>query len=312
MQDGFEITVTEEMVDAVWVMVEEVRRRLTPSSILILEEKISLSAVHEVLFSTPDVVVIDPFEKVTVIDFKYGAGKRVSAWENKQLMNYALAYFLKEDVGEVELVIVQPRTSDEDVKSFSVSPVQMTTFKNELRLRAEAALAKNAPRIAGPWCWSTFCPVFSTCDAARNHAQAIVADDFKSVLAPEKLNIKQIKQVLDNAEFVTGWLDKVKDHAKEMLLRGENIPGYKLIKGFGHRKFVSDEAVVTDFAYLGEALYEKKLKSPAQIEKLISKEEKKTFEEYTFKPEQAPRLVTEDHKGEALTGISAADDFKNH
>lgn len=308
-QDGFSIKITEEMVDAVWVMVQEVRRRISPSSVVWLEEKVNIQEINQILFATPDVVIIDPFEKITVIDFKYGAGKRVSAWENKQLMYYALATFLREDVGEVELVIVQPRTADEDVKSFSASPLQMKTFYAELKLRVAEALKKDAPRVAGPWCRSTFCPVFATCDAAREFAQRLVADDFKNPPPVSALNLKQIKEVLDAADFLTGWIEKVKDHAKEMILQGETLPGYKLIRGYGHRKFKSEESIVADFARLGEAMYEKSLKSPAKIEKLLTKEEKELFEDYTYRPESAPRLVPEDHKGEAISGVSAIDDF---
>lgn len=309
-EDDFVIQVTEEMLDAVWFAVEEIRRNVDLKRMEVhLEESVDLKSINDILFATPDVVIHEPFKKLTVIDYKHGAGKRVSAWENKQLLYYALAWFLKKevDVNEIEVVIIQPRIDDDEkVKSFKISAVEMARFKVELAKRVKLALDPNAKRVAGTWCKSTFCPAFAVCEEAHGYAQALVAGDFAQPPVPDGMSLKQIRTVLDAADFLTGWLDKVKENAKERILRGESVPGYKLVQGWGHRKYVSEESIISDFGHLGDALYDKKLKTPPNLEKIVGKKE---LEPYVYKPETGLRLVPEDHKAEAVTGISAADDF---
>jgi hypothetical protein len=307
--DGFVVKVTEEMCDAIWVFLNVVRSRVTPASEVHLEEEVDIKEINEILFRTPDVVIIDHFVKLTVIDFKYGAGKAVSVFQNKQLLDYALAWFLKPgvDVDEIEIIISQPRI-DEAEKVFTLNGKALRIFRSEYEEKVKEALLPDAPRKAGIWCRSTFCPAFARCEEAHAFAQALVAGDFSQPPEPKGLPVAQIQHILNAAEFLTGWLDKVKDHAKEMLLKGESIPGYKLVKGWGHRKYASEEAVINDFGYLGEKLYEKNLISPPKLEKVLGKEKKK-LEPYVYKPETGLCLVDEFAKGDAVIGMEAADDF---
>lgn len=309
-EDDFVIQVTEEMLDAVWLAVEEIRSRVDLKRMEVhLEETVDLKQINDILFATPDVVIHEPFKKLTVIDYKHGAGKRVSAWENKQLLYYALAWFLKSevDVNEIEIIIIQPRISDEEkVKSFTLRAKEIKIFKEELAQRVKLAMDPKALRIAGTWCRSTFCPAFAVCEEAQGYAQALVAGDFSNPPSPAGMSLKQIKEVLDAADFLTGWLDKVKEFAKEKILHGESVPGYKLVQGWGHRKYVSEDSIISDFGHLGDVLYEKKLKTPAKLEKIVGKKE---LEPYVYKPETGLNLVPEDHKAEAVMGISAAEDF---
>lgn len=311
--DEFIIEVTEEMVDAIWIYVEHIRSFLRPGAVMHIEKKIIIPEIHPLLFATPDCVIIWPYERVMVFDFKYGKGKKVSAWENKQLLYYLMRYYIDEDIEEAEITIVQPRIGDEPVSNFVCSLDALREFKNELAVRAKEAMKPKAPRVAGDWCQQSFCPAFQTCSTANDKAYEIVAKDFEEIQDPDtalkSLTMEQIVKVLQNQNFITAWLKKINEYAKELAYQGENIPGYKLVMSYGNRAWLSEDALVADFEHKhGSKMYEPaKLKSPAQMEKVIGK---KAVDEYCHKPQNGYKLVLETAKGEPIRLTKAEDDFE--
>lgn len=310
VQDGFEIEITEEMTDAVWVYVDAVRECADrPGAIVIIEERIELGHINSILFGTCDACVIWPYDALHVFDFKYGSGMPVSPWKNKQLLEYAVGFFFREDVERITLNIVQPRSkAGEDVGTYELCAAELLEFERDLAKAVKAALAPDAPLVAGDWCRKTFCPAFAQCPAAGARARDLVVSDFEDKPpALEALEITKIKAILDRADFIVGWVEKVKEHAKERALRGEHIPGYKLVTSYGHRKWSDETAVVEAFeTSYGERIYDQKLKSPAQLEKIVGKKE---VEGLTFRPENGYRLVTENAKGEPVKLTKIEDDF---
>lgn len=307
--DEFVITIDEEMIDVVWEYVEVVRSHIGPGTIMIIEKKIEIPEVHKLLFATPDCILIQPYQWVKGFDLKYGAGKKVSAYENKQLLYYVLRYFIDEDVNEIEVYIVQPRIGDDHISAYPVDAAYMKNFQKELAVKAKAALSPKAPLIAGDWCHKTFCPVFNTCPTANKKAQALVAKDFEDAPPVNSLTIKQIVKVLDHQEFIKAFITKVVDYAKELAYQGENIPGYKLVKAYGNRAWSSEDAILADFEHKhGHNMFEpKKLKSPSKMEKVIGK---KAVADYAFKPDKGYKLVPADAKGEPVKLTNAKDDFE--
>ena len=121
-QEGYSITVDEEMADAVNIYVETIIEDATDDAQLFVEQKFHLKRLHEGLFGTNDAGLFFPKRKhLTIYDFKYGAGIPVRAKANGQLLYYAIGALekLHEDHGAyvdtVELVVIQPRTSGEPV-----------------------------------------------------------------------------------------------------------------------------------------------------------------------------------------------------
>jgi len=297
MQGEFEIEITEEMVDAICDFLDLVAQERELGCTIKIEERVDLRLHNKHLFGTADVVIIKPYEWIKVIDFKYGQGIAVNAWENKQLLYYLTCAWEGEDVEYGEAIICQPR-KENGTSRYGVTYEQYREFKTQLLAQAKAAMAKDAPLNAGAWCKKSFCPHFAQCDAAEEHAHEIVAKDFDSPVAPDSLSMDKIKMVLDKADFISAWMKAVEHRAKELMLNGEPIPGYKLVQGYGHRKWQSEASVEADFEELGDKLYEKpKLKSPAQLEKIIGKEK---VADYAYQPETAVKLVPESAKGDPI------------
>jgi len=307
--DGFCIPVTDEMIEHAKDYAHFIRDMMTTSSLLLVEERIELTEVNIVLFGTTDAAIVIPFKKIIVGDYKYGVGKKVEAYDNKQMMYYALGLYLKYEAQEIEMIIYQPRVGEEgSVTSYTVTADQIEEFRVELDKRVLAALSKKAQCVAGEWCKDTFCPAMATCPAVRAKVQEVARRDFGETLPIiGDMDIAQIRKVLDWSDFISDWMTKVKTHAKDMMLQGEKIPGYKVVNGLGHRTYTNEESVIAAFeARYGDELYTKKLKSPAQVEKVVGKGK---IDEFCFRPETGYKIVKDDNKSNAVEFIKAKDDF---
>lgn len=303
-EGGFTHEVTEEMIEAVWDYVQYVRSFLEEGSILVVEERINLPFISKDVWGTGDAVIINPFQNIHFFDLKYGKGKKVSAYQNKQLLTYFAGWFMQEDVTGGTIHIFQPRV-EEGVSSYEVTKEEIMGFIDTLKVKAKEALAKDAPLIAGDWCRQTFCPHQAVCPALAGHARSVMERDFD--LEPKGLSILQISRVLDNAKLVSDWISKVQQHAKELAMKGQNVPGYKLVKKLGNRTWSDPQVVEQDFSTIyGDSIYDKpKLKSPAQLEKVIGKNK---IDSYVVRPESIA-LVKETTKGEPIQLTNAQTEF---
>jgi hypothetical protein len=313
-QEGFEIEVTEEMVEAVETYVGYVNKIVSligNGAVVRIEEKITLKEVHAVLFGTGDVVIIEPFKCVHIIDLKYGAGKRVSAYRNKQLMQYALGVMLKEDCLNFVIHIVQPRVED-GITSYAGDITEMDEYHAELVIKVKAALDPKAPLIPGDWCKSSFCPNRATCTALQSLSTELAGKDFGETPIVETLSMAQILKVLKYEDTIKDWMSKVRDHAKELLLQGVDMPGYKVVKSVGNAVWIDETAVIAEFEpEFGDKLYEKKFLSPAKLEKLVGKKKlgDDFRDEYTRRPDNGYKIVEADEKGETVKLTKAQEDF---
>jgi hypothetical protein len=109
--------------------------------------------------------------------------------------------------------------------------------------------------------------------------------------------------VLSIADTLEDWVKGVRAHAESIAKTGVSIPGYKLIAKKGHRRWTDEIAVENAFeAQYGESIYEKKLKSPAKLEKIVGKED---IAEYVEIPDNGVQLVPVSAKGEAIQASAA-------
>jgi len=84
---------------------------------------------------------------------------------------------------------------------------------------------------------------------------------------------------------------------------GVKIPGYKLIQKTGRRAWTDEMVVENEFEHeFGDVIYDKKLKSPAQLEKIVGKDRVK---ELVSIPEKGLELVPDSAKGEPVQGAGA-------
>lgn len=271
-----------ETMDAIRVYTDFVKREATmgrseiDKGHVLIEHKFDLSTVHPGLFGTSDAIIYHPHEKKLVVaDYKHGAGIAVEVEDNLQLKYYGLGALLSTGFPceTVELVIVQPRIPGEAIKRWAFSSVELLDFAADLEFDAKYTEKEDAELNPGSHC--RFCPAAAAkCPAIKEQAQAMAKLDFK------KHDIYEPKDLAKALKFIPtmeAWIKQVREFAYAESVQGRTPPGWKIVAKRGTRKWVASEEEIIN--YLVDAtmkdeseFYDRTIKSPAQIEKGISKQ----------------------------------------
>lgn len=162
----------------------------------------------------------------------------------------------------------------------------------------------------------TFCPAEGFCPKLRRsavqHMEASLAakwfDDVPvlsvpSVASADKPNAPdmndpaQLARDLDAFDEIESWIKARRALAHTLAERGTAIPGYQLSDSYGHRKWACDDEtkIASDLLKVAgveeDAIYNRKLKSPAQIEKVLGAKNKDRIKSMWHKPKTGTSLV---------------------
>jgi len=282
-------------------------------AVIAFEERLDFSEYVPEGYGTGDVVIIADGD-LTVIDFKYGKGVTVSAEENKQMMLYALGAMLQYsflyDIKNVRMIIHQPRL--DNISDWSISADALTGWA-ETELKEKAALAFDG---AGKYCpgdHCRFCRAKATCRARAEENIKLAKYDF---VPADTLSIEEIADILKIGEKLVNWFGDISEHALLEAVDGTQYPGWKLVEGRSNRKIVDENSVIDalrELNYLGDEIFNTKLKGIGDLEKLMGKEPfNEALGQYVIKPQGKPVLVLESDKRPALNSAeAAAADFEN-
>jgi len=306
------VQVDQEMVDGVNDYIDYAQSFMGKYSVVIVEEKYDLGFISKGMFGTSDLTVITD-DVLHIIDLKFGMGI-VDAKDNYQLKLYALGAI--EDLGtiydfdKVVLHIAQPRAKHFDQWETSVSELYMwsTFVSSQAALTEQKDAPFNPSAKACQWCQHQ-----ANCETLKNHVNDIVTGSFDDLSELEgKADIidnTHIKNILDNAELITGFVKAVQTVALERLKEGDTIPGYKLVESKTNRRW-RDEAEVE--AYLKKKrvkqddMYVKKLIPMTQILKMRKGDKK--LEEMLIKPTGQPQLAPDSDKRPVFMDVT--DEFE--
>jgi len=206
-------------------------------------------------------------KRAIVLDWKFGDGVLVDAEENPQLLFYAAAamrtpaaQWIFEGAEEIECVIVQPPS----IRRWVTTPERIKQFEQELLYAVRLSSWPEAPFATGDHCrWCTAKPICPRMTGAADRA-------LKVQLA--NLPAEQIATQLRQADMLEDYIKELRALAFQMLENDRPVPGYKLVAKRGTRQWV-DEARIEAWADANgvEDAYETKIKSPAQLEKVLKK-----------------------------------------
>lgn len=260
--------------------VREVEANEAPA-LLRLEQRFSLEDLDPPMpmFGTSDCTI---YGKETgnlwIIDYKHGQGVAVDVEDNAQLKYYALGAVLKignkAPINQVHTAIVQPRASHRDgsIRTYSYTKDEILDFGTDLIDAAHAALAPDAPLIAGDHC--KFCKAAGVCSALRGNALAVAQDEFGVIKSVDDLTPEEIGAYMDKLPLIEEWIKSLRRHAHTMLEAGTSVPGFKLVEKRPTRRWKNEDELLEWAASQNledEEIFEKKIKSPAQIEKAVGK-----------------------------------------
>lgn len=298
--ESYKIKVDEDMIEGAEIYKKLILNRtkgLKDVADVLVEESLDMSWIYPEFGGTGDCIIVIPFEKMSVIDYKYGSGVEVDPVENDQMMAYALGALgadNKHGVVEVELVIVQPRKFHPDgpVRSWTVSADELYRRAREeykpAFLKSEAA--EPVLNVTDKGC--QWCPAKKDCPEIRKQAFAGVKIETNERNIPVKgatlpsvkdLTPAEIGRILEMHKVFVNWIDQVKDEGLRMLRAGEEVPGMKLVKSKTIRSWADPIKAISALSGKCNMLHPPKPLSPAQAEKAIK--------EAGYKKAEAEELV---------------------
>jgi hypothetical protein len=275
--------VDDNMASAVRIYVDYVRSIAEEEApaLLKLEQRFSLEALDPPMpmFGTSDCTIYGKTSgNLWVIDYKHGQGVAVDAEDNPQLKYYALGAVLKigdrAPINAIHTAIVQPRAPHVlgSIRTHSYTKDEILDFGTDLIDAAHAAMKPDAPLIAGDHC--KFCKASGTCSALRSNALAVAQDEFGVVRGIEDLTPEEVANYMDKIPLLEEWIKSIRRHAHTMLETGQTLPGFKLVEKRPTRRWKNEEELLawaTTEGLEDDDIYEKKLKSPSQIERVVGK-----------------------------------------
>ena len=287
---GEAFEVTQEMADYVAVYVKEIlliaSKKYNPNirDGVRVETKFNLDWIgRKGMWGTCDASIADTANrKLYILDLKYGAGQPVYAENNLQLQYYALGVLGLEGVDKfdtVRLSIVQPRCEESGVTHWEIPISELLSFRDNVLIPAVDATSSpdaeyHPSEKACKWCAGRcICPALGHGIAEAMNTSLAVPVQKIELPEPESLTDEQIRRVMELMPLVKPFFDSVAEYALSRALNGDIIEGYKLVQGRRGNRAWADESVVENlFSDLGDDLYEKKLLSPAKLEKIVGKE----------------------------------------
>lgn len=299
--DGFDIEVTEDMVENIQGVVDRVKQYAGEDGTVFAEQRLYyaeyLGVDRDKGWGTGDVTIAKG-NKLIVSDLKYGRGQWVDVVENPQLMLYGLGAVaawdgIVEDFEEVQLVIDQPRINSKP-SEWTISKVDLVKWgTTEAAQAVRTAQTAEQTYKAGDATWrDTFLkPGEEQCKFCKAKAKcpkllAEVADTTgMSAASPEEFDDSSIEcepkdqddewlaVFMNKVDIIEDWCRSVRAEADLRLQSGKTVPGWKLVEGKrGNRAWNNENAVVallTDAALPTAEVFTSKLKGPAAIEKLV-------------------------------------------
>lgn len=262
---------------------------------MFLERKVDITDYAPDSFGSVD-VTLESDKTIHIIDLKYGAGVKVTADRNEQMMLYALGALkaaASKDITDIRMTIAQVRLDHYD--TFEMSKGELLDWAEKvLKPAAKAAIQGKGKQVIGSWCG--FCPVKAQCRAQRD---AILAD-FEEKPEPLLLSDEEIVDLIGKIDTYKSWIESVNKYVYDRAIQGHKWEGYKLVAGRTSR-VIKDEAKIRQ-ALLNEFLEDEvlniKLKGIGDLEKLLGKKVfSARFGDAIESRPGAPKLVPESAKG---------------
>lgn len=304
--------VNQEMVNAVQVYLDDVRKWDEQEGESWIEEGFDIPEVHKHFRGTLDYAKLvkgNSEHHLRLWDYKHGVGILVEVEDNAQLKYYGVGLMLKIkkemgiEVGKVFFTIVQPRAfhSDGPIRQVVYTADELFGWAQDTLLPAMVKAETSTETVAGDHC--RFCPVrFRKCPALEKNLEEVgiqtYFEDTGDLAKVESLSNERIAHYLDLVDKVKIVSKAMQTLAFQRLKAGQKVPGRKLVNGVSNRVWKEGAEDALERKFKEQAYEKRKLLSPAQIEKLP--EGKSLAEEYAFKPPGKLTMVPESDSRTAI------------
>lgn len=240
-------------------------------------------------------------DRVVVLDWKFGDGIPVPAEDNPQGLFYAAAArytsdlnWLWEDATEIEIVIVQPP----HIRRWVTTHKRLDEFVYALQQAIKEANSPNASLAVGDWCkWCTAKPI---CPQMTGAIDRVVHTKL------EMVDPVELARALALADKLEMFIADARKLAYARLEKSLPVPGYKLVAKRAVRQWTDHSRAETALLNAGLTpgdIFETKLISPPQAEKLLKKSKRALPQDVVVAVSSGSTLAPEDDPRPAVLNL---------
>lgn len=311
--DGLLFEVTPDWVDFLQPGIDRIREF---KGEWVFEHRVEMEPWIPEGFGTLDAGGISD-DLIILDDLKFGRGVLVQAENNKQLMIYAIGFWMnyarhRTKATRFLLRIDQPRVAGKG-SEWEVSLDELLKFAEEVAASAIATLDPDAPLVPSP-AGCQFCRASrnSACYALDQFVLSLLGLSLEDLdkqrtqepimIEYDKLDPERRSYVLTHTGMIRSWLNNLHGSALTDAQTGQDVPGFKAVATLGDRSWSSEAEAEAFFKGKVPAkdVYTQKLKSPAQMERVVGTRTWKKAEELIVRPDGKPALVPESDPRPAL------------
>lgn len=284
-----------------------------------LEQRVEFTEYVPEGFGTCDCIMIGG-DTLRITDYKHGKGVPVSSVNNGQMRLYALGALAQtkllfgDSIKRVCTAIVQPRITEDVTEEWLTVEELKEWGRTVVQPKAFSAFYGFGTFSPGDWC--RFCKGKAECRARAEYYAGFEQFEGMSVEGSDKsigeatppalnfqpftLSDEDVGTLLIRAEGLVAWYNDLQEYARDAILAGRTIPGWRVVEGRKTRAFTdADKAldVMRSAGYEDAILFDRKAKSLAELEKLTGKKKfAELMGELIVWPQGKPTLVPEDDK----------------
>ena len=246
-------------------------KKVCPDARLFVEQRLDMTRWIPECFGTADAVIVSD-TLLEVCDYKNGKGVPVDAVENPQARCYGLgavnAFGDLYAFTHVRNTIIQPRL--DSITEELLTKEALLEWGKSIAPIAQLAWKGEGEFHPGDNC--RFCAAKAVCKARAYESFDLLSACLDS---PGVLPDEAIPGILKVADTCEAWLKDVRAYALSQALRGQEWPGYKLVKGKRPSRAFSDEEKAEEqlirAGYTPEQYRVTRMKTVAEVEKLLGK-----------------------------------------
>lgn len=250
-----------------------------------------------------------------VIDWKFGSGVQVFAQNNEQSLAYAAgAVGFPSSIERVHIHIVQPPLNHFDEWVVSYDELKEWVFGVLEPGIQEANTKEPAHHPGEKQC--RFCPASMQCKARDDSAMKSAQTIFQTYSDMPIVTPAQLTKTLHAINEVMQYAKEIQLFCHAELMKGREVPGFKLVSGRSLRKWKDIEDaeawLAGNSSVPDDLMFTKKFISPAQAEKMDRQLKKEDdFKALITKPDGKPQLASDEDSRPAIhPNDSVFKDFK--